>query len=104
MSNDSFILESRGHAILRCGCTIKKHSITINTTYIANKTQERVMHLVYPGSGYILLYTWTMQDILLYPGYTAGRAGGANPAAGMERLMDLDVEQVGRLLDLEQVI
>ena len=22
------------------------------------------------------------QDILLYPGYTAGRAGGANPAAG----------------------
>ena len=23
-----------------------------------------------------------MQDILLYPGYTAGRAGGANPAAG----------------------
>ena len=30
MSNDSFILESRGHAILlRCGCTIKIHSITI---------------------------------------------------------------------------
>ena len=22
------------------------------------------------------------QDILLYPGYTAGRVGGANPAAG----------------------
>ena len=22
------------------------------------------------------------QDILLYPGYTAGRAGGANPEAG----------------------
>ena len=22
------------------------------------------------------------QDILLYPGYRAGRAGGANPAAG----------------------
>ena len=22
------------------------------------------------------------QDILLHPGYTAGRAGGANPAAG----------------------
>ena len=61
------------------------------------------MHLVYPGSGYILLYILD-QDIPLYPGYTAGRAGGANPAAGMERLLDLDVEQVERLLDLEQVI
>ena len=36
---------------------------------------------MYPGSGYILLYILD-QDILLYPGYTAGRAGGANPAAG----------------------
>ena len=35
-------------------------------------------HLVYPGSGYILLYILD-QDILLYPGYTAGRA---NPVAG----------------------
>ena len=61
------------------------------------------MHLVYPGSGYILLYILN-QDILPYPGYTAGRAGGANPAAGMERLLDLDVEQVERLLGLEQVI
>ena len=59
------------------------------------------MHLVYPGSGYILLYILD-QDILLYPGYTAGRTGGVNPAAGMERLLDLDVDQVGRLLDLEQ--
>ena len=61
------------------------------------------MHLAYPGSGYILLYILD-QDILLYPGYTAGRAGGANTAAGMERLLDLDVEQVERLLDREQVI
>ena len=59
------------------------------------------MHLVYPGSGYILLHILD-QDILR--GYTAGRAGGANPSAGMERLLDLDVEQVERLLDLEQVI
>ena len=29
----------------------------------------------------ILLYILD-QDILLYPGYIAGRAGGANPAAG----------------------
>ena len=53
------------------------------------------MHLVYPGSGYILLHILD-QDILLYLGYTAG---GANPAAGMERLLDLDVEQVERLRD-----
>ena len=39
------------------------------STSISNKTQERVMHLL-------------DQDILLHPGYTAGRAGGANPAAG----------------------
>ena len=61
------------------------------------------MHLVHPGSGYILLYILD-HDILLYPGYTADKAGGANPAAGIERLLDLDVEQVERLLDMEQVI
>ena len=79
-----------------------KHTVLLFKQYVANKTQERVitvMHLVYPGSGYILLYILDQ-----YPGYTAGRAGGANPAAGMERLLDLDVEQVERLLDLEQVI
>ena len=56
------------------------------------------------------------QDILLYPGFTAGRAGGANLAAGrgttpgpgrgagpgcveqVERLLDLDLEQVTALV------
>ena len=31
-------------------------------------------HLAYPGSEYTAVYSG--------PGYTAGRAGGANPAAG----------------------
>ena len=44
------------------------------------------MHLVYPGSG----------CILLYPGYTAGKAGGPNPTAGMERLLDLHGCGAGR--------
>ena len=61
MSNDSFILESRGHAILlRCGCTIEIHSIN-KYKYSYNETQERVilyildqdiLHAVYSGSGY----------------------------------------------------
>ena len=47
------------------------------------------------------------QDVLLYPGYRAGRAGGVNPAAGrgttpgLDVELDLDVEQVERLLDLD---